>query len=173
MNPIPCSTIGIGLGSNSGDRLALLRTARDRLATLPGVTHIDQSTLYQTEPVDVRPEHAQTLFLNAAVLLRGQMDLPQIWNACRSIETALGRVRTHDHHAPRTIDLDLLFADALVLHTPDLQIPHPRWHERRFVVAPLADLIPNHRIPLTHFTIAQLLATLPHRPEVFAFMTHW
>jgi len=124
----------LGLGSNLGDRRALLRGAVDALDDV-----VATSPVYETEPVG-GPE--QGAFLNVVVELDTDLDARRLLEVCRRLEDAAGRVRT-ERWGPRTLDVDVLWVDGEVVDDPDLQVPHPRMWERRFVLAPLADLAPD------------------------------
>lgn len=139
MSQAPPSTAYIGLGANLGDRLQALRDALERVDALPG-TRLDRSgvsTFYETEPWDVCD--LQPAYFNAAARLFTRLSPRDLLTELLDIERALGRVRTH-RGAARTIDLDLLFYDDLLIDSPDLRLPHPRLHERRYVLEPLADI---------------------------------
>jgi 2-amino-4-hydroxy-6-hydroxymethyldihydropteridine diphosphokinase len=145
------TTIYLGLGSNVGDREGNLRAAIERLPVLR------VSPVYETEPVDYTD---QRWFLNVVVEAETELSPRELLNATSRIEQELGRVRTVAK-GPRTIDIDiLLFGDA-VIDEPDLQIPHPRMAERRFVLAPLADLATDLRHPVTRRTVREMLAAAP------------
>lgn len=135
-------TAYLGLGSNLGDRLENLRNAARLLASARGVTVRRSSRVYETEPVGPR----QPEFLNAVVKVRTDLDPRGLLEACRAVESELGRVRT-DRWGPRTIDVDLLSFDELTLDEPDLVLPHPRMHERGFVLVPLLELDPDPMLP--------------------------
>lgn len=149
-------TAVIGLGSNLGDRSWYLARARELLASA-GVIE-SASPIYETEPVDYRD---QPDFLNQVVVLRTACAPLELLRLCLSIERALGRERLHAR-GPRTIDLDLLLYDDLSLDivegTDRLTIPHPRMHQRRFVLVPLCDLLPTGFHPVLGKSFAQLLA---------------
>jgi 2-amino-4-hydroxy-6-hydroxymethyldihydropteridine diphosphokinase len=124
----------LGLGSNLGDRAAQLRAA---VAALDDVVAV--SPVYETDPVG-GPE--QGAFLNLVVELDTTLDARGLLGECRRLETAAARVRL-ERWGPRTLDVDVLWVDGEVVDEPDLQVPHPRMGERRFVLAPLADLAPD------------------------------
>jgi 2-amino-4-hydroxy-6-hydroxymethyldihydropteridine diphosphokinase len=136
--PAPPRRAFIGLGSNLGDRRALLRAAVDGLQAAGDVVGV--SPLYETAPVG-GPE-GQGPYLNVVVaLLTG--DTPRrLLERCRALEAAAGRVRTV-RWGPRTLDADVLWVQGCEVDEPDLTVPHPRLWERRFVVQPLADLAPD------------------------------
>jgi len=146
----------IGLGSNLGDRRWYLECARDLLAAAGPLEAI--SPIYETEPVDTTD---QPDFLNQVVVLRTAHAPLELLRLCLAIERALGRTRSLPK-GPRTIDLDLLLYDDLCLDIVDqgdrLTIPHPRLHERRFVLVPLCDLLPAGIHPVLGKSFAELLA---------------
>jgi 2-amino-4-hydroxy-6-hydroxymethyldihydropteridine diphosphokinase len=128
----------IGLGSNLGDRRALLRAAVAGLKAAGDVVGV--SPLYETEPVG-GPE-GQGPYLNVVVELSTGDTPRQLLERCRALEAVAGRVRTV-HWGPRTLDADVLWVQGCKVDEPDLTVPHPRLWERRFVVQPLADLAPD------------------------------
>jgi 2-amino-4-hydroxy-6-hydroxymethyldihydropteridine diphosphokinase len=128
----------IGLGSNLGDRLAALRQGVAQLEAHGDVAAV--SPLYETEPVG-GPED-QGAFLNVVVELHTADSPRQLLARCQALEEAAHRVRTV-RFGPRTLDADVLLVGDLVVDEPDLVVPHPRLWERRFVLAPLADLAPD------------------------------
>lgn len=131
-------TVYISLGSNLGDREA---TIREAIAALPGVTAV--SELRETEPVGVVD---QPRFLNGAARLETELSARQLLDALLAIERGLGRER-RERWGPRTIDLDLLLYGNETVDEPGLTVPHPRLHERRFALEPLADLDPELVVP--------------------------
>lgn len=128
----------MGLGSNLGDRWAFLRGGVEHLAHADTVAAV--SPVYETDPVG-GPE-GQGAFLNTVVELCSERTPHQLLDLCRELEKAAARVRL-ERWGPRTLDADLLLVGDLVVDEPDLVLPHPRMWERRFVLAPLADLDPT------------------------------
>jgi 2-amino-4-hydroxy-6-hydroxymethyldihydropteridine diphosphokinase len=163
---------GIALGSNLGDRLANLTAGREAVLRLP---HVSQpalhSRVYETEPVGTGPDAGA--FLNAVMEVEFSDDPLALLAALRSIESALGRPTRYPRNAPRTLDLDILYAGDLVLNETALILPHPRLHRRRFVLAPLNDIRPNLRLPGQSHTIAELLSHLGDPSAVNLFAEAW
>ncbi len=153
---LPVKTIYLGLGSNLGDRAANLREALGRLPAA-GVRVRRVSPIYETEPVDYTD---QRWFLNLVAEAETQLFPRQLLAATARIERELGRVRSISK-GPRTIDIDILLYGGATVSTPELEIPHPRMAERRFVLAPLADLAPGLRHPVIRRTVRELLDGAP------------
>jgi len=153
----------IGLGSNLGDRETMIRMALDDLARMPSTQLIRASSLYDSEPVG---EVEQPNFLNAVAMIETAMTPRQLlWNLLL-IEKRLGRVRPQQRWGPRTIDLDLLLYDRLILDEPDLKVPHPEMTRRSFVLVPLVELEPLLVHPITGQTFLHHLSGLGERPPV-------
>lgn len=140
----------LALGANLGDREALLRAALARLAEVVRIDAV--SSVYATEPVGFRD---QPDFLNLVVAGRTALLPRALLQAVLAIESDLGRVRTF-RDAPRTVDIDILLHGDAVIDEPGLTIPHPRMRERAFVLAPLAEVAPTLRHPVTGETAAEL-----------------
>ncbi|HXR33156.1 MAG TPA: 2-amino-4-hydroxy-6-hydroxymethyldihydropteridine diphosphokinase [Verrucomicrobiae bacterium] len=145
----------IAQGSNVGDRESNLREAI-RLLAEAGIRILKISSIYETEPVDYLE---QAWFLNA--VLEAQTDLPalDLLQTLRSIESAMGSKKPFAK-GPRLIDLDILLYDNDTIATPELQVPHPRMLERRFVLVPMAEIAPHLRHPSWPATASQLVAAL-------------
>ena len=146
----------VGLGSNLGDREATIHRALDELGRAPGLRVVRVSTLRETDPVGYTD---QPRFLNGAAEVETSLDARGLLDALLGVERALGRERTGPRFGPRTIDLDLLLFGDEIVDEPGLRVPHPRVHERRFALEPLADLDPGLVIP-GRGTVATLLAGL-------------
>ena len=134
----------VGLGANLGDREGTLLAAVDALAAEDGVEVVAVSTLRETEPVGVGD---QPRFLNGAAALDTTLAARELLGLLLAIEHRFGRVRLAGEHGPRTLDLDLLLYGNDEIDEPGLTVPHPRLHERRFVLEPLAELAPGLVVP--------------------------
>jgi 2-amino-4-hydroxy-6-hydroxymethyldihydropteridine diphosphokinase len=145
----------LSLGSNVGDREANLREAISKLSEVGQVVAV--SAFYETEPVDTGP---QPWFLNCAVKLDTEKMPRQLIAAILSLEQSMGRQRRKEK-APRTIDIDVLLFGSSIVELPSLTIPHPRMHQRRFVLEPLAEIAPEARHPGFKRTIRELRDSLP------------
>ena len=146
--------IYLSLGSNLGDRAANLERA---IAALPdaGVRVLRRSSLYETEPVDFL---AQPWFLNCVVEAETSLAPRQLLDGLQGIERLLESKKLVPR-GPRIIDLDILFYGTTVIRTDEMEIPHPRMASRRFVLVPLAELVPCLQHPVLSATVAELLAT--------------
>jgi 2-amino-4-hydroxy-6-hydroxymethyldihydropteridine diphosphokinase len=154
----------IGLGSNVGDREGALARARALLREA-GFVERGASSLYLTEPVGGPP---QDWFLNQVIGGTSALDPEEMMRACLRAERALGRARTV-RYGPRTLDVDLLLHGDAVRDGDLLSLPHPRLHERRFVLVPLVEIAPEARHPVFDATARELLLRCADRAEVRLF----
>ena len=134
----------VGLGANLGDRAATLERAITLLGLRSDIDVVGVSSFRETEPVGYLD---QPRFLNGAVAVETSLAPADLLDALLAVERELGRVREGPRYGPRTIDLDLLLVDGLVLDQPGLTVPHPRLHERAFALEPLAELDPTLVVP--------------------------
>ena len=146
----------VGVGANLGDRGSTIRRAVERLGSTRDVTVVRVSTLRETEPwgpVD------QPLYLNGVVAVDTGLGPRALLDVLLEVERALGRARSGERWGPRTIDLDLLVHGEVTCDEPGLTLPHPRLHERRFALEPLAELAPDLVVP-GRGTVTELLEAL-------------
>ncbi len=156
------SPVFLALGSNLGDREATLAAA---LEALPGVRAVRKSSLYETEPVGGPP---QPEYLNQVVA--GETALPpeELLPACLAVEARFGRER-RVRGGPRTLDIDILFYGDVVRESPRLTLPHPRLHQRRFVLVPLAEIAPGLVHPRLGLSVRELLVRCEDRSRVLPY----
>lgn len=161
------------MGSNLGDRLQHLQQAVEKLLqALPSASLVAAAPLYETDPVDC-PAGSQS-FYNTVIEVRADLEPLAMLRELQSLETLLGRPSGHGHNAPRTVDLDILYAGDATMNQPDLILPHPRMTQRRFVLQPLADIRPDLVLPGANHTIAEFLAVLDSpEPPLRLIQKHW
>ncbi len=164
---------GFSLGSNLGGRLRLLSQAKTLILMESAVKFVDQSSVYETEPVDVEDEYRLMKFLNSVLIVESPYTAEEWLPKIKKIEALLQRVRTEDRNAPRTIDVDILFSGGEIVDSDLLQIPHPRWADRRFVVKPLAEVREDMVLPGAECPVGEILAQMPSRDEVRLFSEKW
>jgi 2-amino-4-hydroxy-6-hydroxymethyldihydropteridine diphosphokinase len=158
MSPERVHLAAVALGSNLGDRRAHLGAALKALDELPGTRVSARSTFLETEPVG---PPGQGKYLNAAAMLRTTMAPRPLLEALLGIERGRGRERrAGERWGARTLDLDLLLYDESVIAEPGLSVPHPRLHERLFVLRPLAEIAPDVRVPPAGARVRELLELL-------------
>jgi len=163
---------GVALGSNLGDRLGNLRTARKAIFGLAGVQPpVLSSAIYETEAVDCEPNAGK--FLNAVLEFDYEGDPTDLWKKLMEIECALGRPRHHARNVSREIDIDLLYAGEIQIDTQELQLPHPRMHSRKFVLQPLLDIRPDLILPNQTKTVRELLAQIDESGKVVRLTNEW
>ncbi len=174
--------VGIGLGSNLGDRLQHLRRARQTILALPGVVPTEgappersclSAPVYETDPVGCPPGSASFLNTVIEVGLHARCSPLHLLDALRQVERFLGRPARYPRNAPRCIDLDILYAGQFKMATSDLALPHPRLHTRRFVLAPLADIRPGLKLPGFEKPIDVLLHELEDPATVQVVVDTW
>jgi 2-amino-4-hydroxy-6-hydroxymethyldihydropteridine diphosphokinase len=148
--------VAIAIGSNLGDRRAAIAFAVDRLS--PIISESSLSELVETEPEGEGFE-TQPLYLNAALVGETRLSARQLLDALLAIEREYGRERPY-HGAPRTLDLDLVLLGDQIVDEPGLQVPHPRFRGRFFVLGPMAEVAPDLRDPVTGLSVGELLRNL-------------
>ena len=162
-------TVYLSLGSNLGDRELMLQSALDRL-NAADLRIVRVSSVYETEPVGFKE---QPFFLN--LVAEGETDLfpLMLLNRIQKVELLLGRKRSGPPNGPRSIDIDILLYGRATVHSARLDIPHPRLHERRFVLGPLVELAPDLRHPTLGRTMRELLASLEGQKITLRSPTSW
>lgn len=166
--------IGFSLGSNLYNRKRLLMQAKNLLLSAPRTSFVDQSPIYETTPVDVKPEYQEMAYLNSILLVESELPLDSWRSYIGKIETMLGRERNEDdRNAPRPIDIDIIYAGDQIVDDGGLVVPHPRWAQRRFVVQPLSDVRPEMVLPETQKPVRDILAVLPPDDGLSVFEEQW
>ena len=143
------------LGSNIDNRLDLLASAKSLIIAQIGQL-VAASSIYESDPWGYESKNP---FLNQAILIRTNFDPEKVLETCLSIEAELGRTRLKNKtYADRNIDIDILLYEELIISTENLEIPHPRMHQRRFCMEPLTEIAPNWIVPTFQKTTSQVLA---------------
>ncbi len=151
---------GIALGTNLGDRLANLRLGRDAVLAQPGISGPALfSSVYETASVDCA--HDTPAYLNAVMEVEYEGHVAALLDALQVIERQMGRPDKRPRNTSRPIDLDILYCGNLTLNNEEVIIPHPRLHQRRFVLEPLAEIAPEKILPGKNVSITDLLTSLP------------
>ncbi len=162
-------TVYLSLGSNLGDREQMLQSALDRLHTAD-FRIVRVSSVYETEPVGFKE---QRFFLNLVAEAETDLFPLMLLGRIQRVELLLGRKRSGPPNGPRSIDIDILFYGRATVHSASLDIPHPRLHERRFVLGPLVELAPELRHPTLGRTMRELLASLEGQKITLRSPTSW
>lgn len=166
--------IGFSLGSNLYNRKRLLMQAKNLLLSAPRTFFVDQSPIYETTPVDVKPEFQEMAYLNSVVIVESELPLESWLSYIGKIEKNLGRERDEeDRNAPRPIDIDIIYAGDQIIDGGGLEVPHPRWAERRFVVQPLCDVRPEMVLPEASKPVSSILDELPPDEGMSVFDERW
>ncbi len=152
----------VGLGSNIGDKAGNVLKALDMLGQFNGLTVTKVSSFYETEPVGYEE---QDWFVNAVAKVETMLSPEELLRILKKVEQIMGRKSTV-RWGPREIDLDILMYDQLCFDTSELVIPHPRLHERAFVLVPLAEIALEQTHPILNKTVAELLAELKSQKTV-------
>lgn len=163
-------TAYLALGSNLGNREAALRGAREALDAIPGVEVAASSSLYETAPVG--GPTGQGPYLNAVLRVETSLSAPELLQSCLGVEERFGRRRL-ERWGPRTLDVDLLLYSVETLHLPGLEVPHPRLHQRPFVLLPLSELAPGLTHPVLGRTVRELAEDLPSTSGVRRLADTW
>lgn len=157
-------TAAVALGSNLGDRLGHLRAGAAGIAALPGTRIVAVSGVIETVAVVAEGDEAGPDFLNSVMIVESALGPRELLVGLLAVERAQGRDRSRERRwGARTLDLDLLFVDDAVVKDDGLVVPHPRLHERRFVLEPLARVAPGWLHPVLGLTVLELLARLEDR----------
>jgi 2-amino-4-hydroxy-6-hydroxymethyldihydropteridine diphosphokinase len=162
----------VALGSNLGDRFENLRAARGQITELAMVqSPVVSSAIYETEPVGCEPGASR--FLNTIIEFDYRGDPVRLLEELFRIEESLGRKRDHQKNVSRTIDIDLLYSGDRRINNERLQLPHPRMHQRKFVLQPLVDIQPELVLPGQTRTVRELLAELKEPSDVIRLRNNW
>lgn len=155
-----------------GDSLRNLREAREAIVEIPGVKPpILTSPIFETDPVDCEPGAGK--FLNAVMEIEFNGNARELLAKLRGIEVAMGRPEKHARNVSRKIDIDLLYFGGEKFDNPELQLPHPRMHQRRFVLEPLAEIRPELVLPGQTKTVRELLASADDSAKVVRLTEEW
>ena len=162
----------LSLGSNLGDRRRYLEDALRQLAAEAAVRVVACSQVYETEPWPEERATRDRWYLNCAVEIETDLPPRRLLRLTQAIEALAGRVREPGppvQYGPRTLDIDILLYEDRVISEQNLQIPHPFLHERRFVLAPLADIAPEVEHPVLYQSIREILSALPDERGIFPY----
>lgn len=153
------------IGGNQGDRVGLLKQACDMIGQQIGDI-VQLSSIYESEAWGFEAEQS---FLNQAVVVETRLEPHEVLGKALFIETQLGRVRSGNGYSSRTMDIDILFVDNKCIDTPDLIVPHPRIHQRNFVLVPLCEIMPDYVHPILQKTMSNLLKTSLDKGKIIRY----
>ena len=156
---------------NVGERLEHLRQARDFLRSITLNRYLLSAPVYETAPIGCAP--GTPAFLNTVVEIQSDLPALKLLELLQQFEQIHGRPREHGHNTPRTVDLDLLYAGDLLSNNPAMTLPHPRLHERRFALQPLADICPELRLPGFSESVRELLASVGNSQPIELIAKEW
>lgn len=158
----------LSLGSNMGDRLGYLQQGAALLGANPNISIVTTSSFYETEPWQME---SKNWFVNAVVQISTTLKPEELLDECKKIEAKLGRKPSAEKYADRTLDLDILFYDNLVLHTERLTLPHRFFHKRAFLLVPMLEIAEDFVHPLFNKTVAELYDELENPEMVYLYGT--
>lgn len=165
---------GLSLGSNVGDRLEMLRQARDAIAAIPETKILDSAPVYETTPVGVPDEFANVPFYNTVLIIGTSLEAHRLFVHLQQVEAQLGRKREGiRRNVPRSIDIDLIYYNGQTIRSGGLVVPHPRWTKRRFVLQPLNDVRGYLVLPGHDRRVRDILEALPPGQEVKPVTAKW
>lgn len=146
------TSVILSLGSNIGERTTYLQEATLQLSTIGEITEISQT--YESPPIGFK---ADTNFLNLCIAMKTSLSPQDLLSQIHEVESRMGRIRSSTGYISRTIDIDIIFFGNHIIRSKNLQVPHPNFRDRKFVLLPLMDLTNSPVDPVTHLTIEQLL----------------
>jgi 2-amino-4-hydroxy-6-hydroxymethyldihydropteridine diphosphokinase len=158
--------IGLSLGSNLGNRLQNIKAAKKIIFAVGNIAFVAQSSVYETEPIDVPAADAGLPFLNAILIVKTALRAPELLELFKGIELQMGRAPASPANSRRPIDIDVIYAGNLRLESGPVTIPHPRWFQRRFVLMPLNDVRPDLVIPGRTATVNEILRDITDKHRV-------
>lgn len=164
---------GFCFGSNLGDRVQHMHAAGLAVLATADAKLLIKSSLYETDPVDVQDQYLDMKFVNAVMIIESDESAPFWLKELNRIETELGRVRGDDKNAPRTIDIDILYAGDECIDSGGLIVPHPRWAERRFVLEPLSEVRGDMVLPEHTYSVAETLKRLASDEQLIKLEAAW
>jgi 2-amino-4-hydroxy-6-hydroxymethyldihydropteridine diphosphokinase len=163
--------IGLSLGSNIGNRCKTIIKAKIYITELPSVTFVNQSSIYKTEPVNMT-DNCDNYFLNSILIIETTLPIYQFAQHIFEIENILGRPPKRLKNTSRKIDIDIIYANNLIIKE-SLTIPHPRCFNRKFVMQPLNEIMPDLKLPGQSLTVTEITKSLPEKPSVELFTQNW